>query len=277
LFGMAGVRDLHLVQHADGRPYVRDGRVYLTATCAGLGFFPQAHWGVFTLDLERPDRLEQVGQLFTRRDGMLLGDHAGQVVRDDEHGRWLVLTSAWGDFGTRRRDDVHVRHATTREDVLETERTSLPTTAGSWDPGLTQVDGRWHVSFVSSPSQDPFDFHPALAAGPRDAAPFERLALVGEADDLHRCEGPVLASVDGAWWLLASDGEQRDYPVFDLGMRRVGRLDAPYVSNIPHPQLVPLPDGGFLLVTFDGVPPFRGKLLGYGGHGNVVVMRSRPR
>ncbi|MBA2464317.1 MAG: hypothetical protein H0V42_04990, partial [Nocardioidaceae bacterium] len=76
LFGMTGIRDQHLVQHSDGTPYLKDGKAFFTATCAGLGFFQQAHWGVFSLDLADPTRLEQVAQLFSLRDGLLLGDHA---------------------------------------------------------------------------------------------------------------------------------------------------------------------------------------------------------
>jgi hypothetical protein len=75
------------------------------------------------------------------------------------------------------------------------------------------------------------------------------------------------------WWFLASDGTSRCYPVFDLQMRRKGRLDAPYETNIPHPQLVPLDDGTFLLVTFDG-SQYAKKVMGYGGHGDVLIMRS---
>ena len=281
LFGMAGVRDPHLVQHADGTPYVRDGKAYLTASCAGLGFFRQAHWGVFTLDLADPTELVPVGKLFTRRDGLLLGDHAGQVVRDDAGERWLVATSSWGDFEVDPAGrSVHVRHLTTTDDVLhgvhvlETEPTPLPTEHGAWDPGMTLVDGRWHVSFVESPSQEPFDFHPALAVAAAGGVWTDGLELVGSATGLHQCEGPVIAEVEGRRWLLASDGDDRHYPVFDLAMRRVGRLDAPYPTNIPHPTLVPLPEGGHLMVTFDGTP-FHDEVLGYGGHGDVVVMRSR--
>ena len=276
LFGMTGLRDPHLVQHADGSPYVRDGLVYLTATCAGAGFFRQAHWGVFTLDLAQPRELTQVGQLFFRRDGLLLGDHAGQVVLLDD-GTWLVATSSWGDFGPQ---GVHVRHTTTTADVLhgvhvlETEPTPLPTRVSAWDPGLTRVDGRWFVSFVESPSQDPFDFHPALAAARPGAAWDDGLERIGAAEDLHQCEGPVLVELEGRHWLLASDGDDRHYPVFDLTMRRVGRLDASYPTNIPHPQLVPLPDGGHLMVSFDGTG-FGGDVLGYGGHGDVVLFRCR--
>ena len=277
LFGMTGIRDQHLVQRSDGTPYVRDGKAYFTGTCAGLGFFQQAHWGVFTLDLAQPKRLEQVAQLYFRRDGLLLGDHAGQIVRDDDRDEWIVANSSWGDFDFK---GLHVRHLATTDDilsgvhVLETQRTALPTDQSSWDPGMTRIDGRWYVGFVESPSQKPFDFHPALAVAPKSAAWDERLQLVGAATELHQTEGPILAQVQGAWWFLASDGDARHYPVFDLSMRRVGRLDAPYETNIPHPQLVPLDDGGFLLVTFDGTQYAEG-LMGYGGHGDVLIMRSR--
>jgi hypothetical protein len=275
VFGMTGLRDPHLVQHADGRPYVRDGKVYLTWTCAGLGFFQQAHWGVFTLDLADPTRLQQVSQLFSRRDGRLLGDHAGQLVRDGD--RWHVATSSWGDFDF---DGVHVRHLTTTEDLLsgvhllQTEPTDLPTDVGSWDPGFSKVDGQWYLGFVESPSQDPFDFHPALSLTSSED-PWKGLTKVGAADDLHQCEGPILARVDDRWWFLASDGAGRSYPVFDLEMRRVGRLDAPYPTNIPHPQVLEREDGSWLMISFDGTQ-YAEKTMGYGGHGDVVIMGSRP-
>jgi hypothetical protein len=275
-FGMAGLRDPHLVQHADGRPYLEDGRAFLTWTCAGLGFFEQGHWGVFSLDLEDPRRLEQVAQLYVERGGLLLGDQAGQLVRDGD--RWLVANSSWGDFGTA---GVHVRHAVSSADllsgvhVLRTERTPLPTQAHCWDPGMTRIDGRWHVSFVEGPSVKPFRFHPAVARGPLPGAGewYDGLVPLGAATGLSQCEGPVLTRLGDAWRVLASDKHTRSFPVFDLGMAQAGRLRAPYPTNIPHPQLVPLPDGGHLLVTFDGTR-FGREVLGYGTHGDVVVMRA---
>ena len=276
LFGMVGLRDLHLVQHADGRPYTRAGRTYLTATCAGTGFFQQAHWGVFSFDAADPVDLRQEAQLFSTRDGFVLGDHAGQVVRTPDDRGWIVATSSWGDFEP---GSIHVRHAVTSDDVLhgvhvlETEPTPMPTTLGAWDPGLTLIDGRWHVSFVESSSQHPFRFWPRLAVGPPGADWTEGLEAVGERPRMRHCEGPILTRVDGTWWFLASDGGRRCYPVFTTGMERVGRVDAPYLTNIPHPQVVPMADGSHLILTFDGTR-FGDKVLGYGGHGDVVVMRS---
>lgn len=281
LFGMTGLRDPHLVQHADGTPYVRDARMFLTWTCAGLGFFGQAHWGVFAVDPADPGGMEQVAQLFVRRDGLLLGDHAGQLVRDGD--RWLIGNSSWGDFET---GGVHVRHGVSTADllagvhVIETEPTTMPTPLDTWDPGFTRVDGRWLTSYVESASQRPFRFHPALAQAHGDE-PWSGLERVGGADHLSQCEGPVLVERHGRHWLLASDGADRRYPVFDLAMRPAGQLEAPYASNIPHPQLVPREDGSWLLFTFDGTPTdrrtVRGSVMGYGGHGDVLVMSAPGR
>jgi hypothetical protein len=277
LFGMTGLRDPHLVQHADGSPYARDGRQFLTWTSAGLGFFQQAHWSVWSFDPASPRDMRLEAQLFSRRDGLVLGDHAGQLVR--HQGRWLVATSSWGDFAP---GNIHVRHAETDADllsgvhVIDTEPTSLPTDQGTWDPSLLLEDGSWHVAFVESPSQDPFDFHPALARGPEGSAeaPWSAdLELVAAAKDLTQCEGPSVAKVGSATWLLASDKFGQNYPVFDLDGQRRGRLDAPYPTNIPHPQLVPDPAGGWWMVTFDNAQYAEG-VMGYGGHGDVVLMHS---
>jgi hypothetical protein len=312
-FGMVGVRDPHLVQASDGAPYVRGGKAYLTMTCAGLGFFHQAHWGVFTLDLDDPTKLEHVAQLFFDRDGLVLGDHAGQIVVDGD--QFHVLVSSWGDFAP---GSIHVRRAVTTSNVLwgthvlRTEPLRLPTDLGTWDPALTRLDDRWYVGFVASPSQGhPFDFHPALAVSAVGSAYEERLTLVGADDRLHQCEGPILArvpdglvsttadvvstgsttltggatrgdvvstgSTTGEWRLLASDADAQEFPVYDLAMRRLGSLKAPYGSNIPHPQVITVPgehELRRLMITFDGTQ-YAEPVMGYGGHGDLVIMAAQ--
>jgi hypothetical protein len=57
-----------------------------------------------------------------------------------------------------------------------------------------------------------------------------------------------------------------------------GELDAPYVSNIPHPMVTPLPVNGntkWIMVTFDGTMYYEPK-LGYGTHGDFYVMDGQP-
>ena len=164
--------------------------------------------------------------------------------------------------------------------VIDTEPAPLPTEHCTWDPSLLLHDGSWRVAFVESPSQKPFALPSRPRARPRGirrrepGSPWsDGLELVAAADDLTQCEGPIFAQVGSETWLLASDKVGQNYPVFDLDGQRRGRLDAPYPTNIPHPQLVPDPAGGWWMVTFDNTQ-YAERVMGYGGHGDVVLMHS---
>jgi hypothetical protein len=278
-FGEAGVRDPHVVTHADGKPFIRDGKVYLTLTQAGLGFFQAAHWGVWTLDLDDPRRLEQVANLFFRRNGVVLGDHAGHIVYDDDRREFILAMSGWGDFEFR---GVHVHYTRTRANVLSgvhvlpTTRMPLPTDVSSWDPAIARIDGRWHVAFVESPSQSPaFIFHPAIAVSRRGGG-LDRLTLAGRDESVDQTEGTILQKIGGRWYLLASDGDARNYRVYDLRVNLLGHLNAPYGTNIPHPMVFPISERSrtrYMMVTFDGTQ-YAEPVLGYGTHGDFLVMSA---
>lgn len=291
-FGQLGLRDPHLVTRADGTPYIQGGKAYFTFTQAGLGFFETAHWGVWTLDLATY-RLEQVGNLFFQRDGLdrVLGDHAGHLVRDDANRRWIVTNSTWGDFAN---DSVEVNWTSLRSSVdvlhgvhlLRTRRLRLPTAdlpsaaVGQWDPHVVRIQGRWYVAFVNA--RRFFDFYPALARS-RRGGDLTDLELVGADAEKVETEGTVLQRFGGRWYLLASNGDaspeaiRGQYPVYDLTMEQVGTLDAPHPTNIPWPMVVPVAEKGrtrWLLVTFNGTQ-YVEPLLGYGTHGDVVVMEAQ--
>jgi hypothetical protein len=243
--------------------------------------FDTAHTSVWSLD---PATLElsHRSDLFFRRPDRpgAYGDHATHLLRDGD--RWLVATSTWGDFDRRRPGaTLSVTLAESTDDLLtgrhllDTRVLVLPTTGlksvGVWDPHLVRTDDGWLVGFVSAPRF--FRFHPALAAGPS----LDALSLRSAATDRIATEGTTLMQLDGTWRVLASDGrdgrrgQRRGYPVFDLDLREVGSLDAPYPTNIPWPTLVPVGDS-WLLVGFNG-RPYGGPLPGYGTHGDVVFAR----
>lgn len=287
-FGQLGLRDVRFVTEDDGRP-LRDGdALWLTATSAGPGFFDTAHTSVWRVD---PALLEVAhsADLFFRRPDRpgVFGDHATHLVRSGDE--WLVATSTWGDFetprtraGRRTPAGVRVTLAETGADllhgahVLDTRELPLPTdgltSIATWDPHLVRRDGQWLVGFVSA--RRFFDFHPALAAGPS----LDDLRLLGAAADRRSTEGTTLVEVDGRMMVLASDGrdsqrgQRARFPVFDLTMADLGLLDAPYPTNLPWPSVVHV-DGAWLMATFNGRAA-GGRLLGYGTHGDLVVMRS---
>ncbi|HVD35207.1 MAG TPA: hypothetical protein VNB93_05690, partial [Rubrobacter sp.] len=80
---------------------IKDNKLYLTLTTAGLDFVSTAHWGVYTLDLSNytsPTALKEVGKLFWNREGKVMGDHAGHIVYDDTNRKFIIGASTWGDF-----------------------------------------------------------------------------------------------------------------------------------------------------------------------------------
>ncbi|WP_193613761.1 hypothetical protein [Nocardioides lijunqiniae] len=291
-FGQLGLRDPHLVTRADGTPYIKDNLAYLTFTQAGLGFFETAHWGVWTMDV-RTFELKQVANLFFQRDGnnTVLGDHAGHIVLDEANDRWIIANSTWGDFTG---ESVQVNYLTLPKrrsplrgvHVLRTRKLPLPTTqlpsaaVGQWDPHLVRIRRRWYVGFVNARAF--FNFYPALARS-RPGDDFTDLRLVGADDAKVETEGPVLQKFGERWYVMASNGDaspaaiKGQYPVYDLTMKQVGRLDAPHPTNIPWPMVIPVPLRNrrtrWLMVTFNGTQ-LNEDLLGYGTHGDLIVMRA---
>jgi hypothetical protein len=286
-WGRAGVRDPHVVTWADGTPFIADGKVYLTLTNAGLGFFQFAHWGVYTLDLadNTLNGLQQVGNIFWERDGHVVGDHAGHIVYDDAIGAFRLLVSNWGTFTG---NGVLINSAVVKGDVLHGVNVirnptvqTLPTDVSRWDPHMVRIDGRWYIAFVESPSQNPFVFRPALAVGPRTGA-FSNFTLVGRDANRTMTEGMVMQKIGGKWYVLCSSSRDEGppdggrYRIYDLNMRFLAFLNAPYPTNIPHPMVFPVPitetqRTRYRMVTFDGTQ-YHDDILGYGTHGDFYTM-----
>jgi hypothetical protein len=281
-FGQLGLRDVRLVTDADGTPVRDDTRLLFTATHAGPGFFDAAHTGVWAID---PDgwRPEHRADLYFRRADLpgVYGDNATHLVRDG--GRWLVATSTWGDFD-RPHKKASVADTLAESDadllrgrhVLDARPLPLPTdgltSVGTWDPHLVRIEDRWHVGFVTASKF--FKFRPALAVGDD----LDHLELVAADARRTATEGTTLLQIGDEWRVLASDGRQgprgsrAQFPVFDLGLRELGRLDAPYPTNLPWPTLARV-DDRWVMLTFNGAK-VGGDLVGYGSHGDLVVMTS---
>jgi hypothetical protein len=103
----------------------------------------------------------------------------------------------------------------------------------------------------------------------------------------------MMQKVRGKWYVFCSSGSGEitdedagpsTYRIYELerdqfgGLKYFGKLKAPFVSNIPHPMVTPLPVNGntkWIMLTFD-VTDFYGwtgpEPLDYGTHGKFYVM-----
>ncbi|MFB9619001.1 hypothetical protein [Brooklawnia cerclae] len=271
-FGHVGLRDPQLVTDAFGAAVLREGRVLVTFTCAGPGDVTCAHWGLFSIDPANPLDPSPEAAVFFARDGLIVGDHAGQLIVQDEGADAIVST--WGTFDPAD-PQVLVRRAALPGlpgpgvQVVDAEPFPLPTDVSCWDPSLTRYAGYDYVGFTECWRFVPeFEFRPALARRRADDphAAFDRIG----ADTMHlQTEGTLFVRERGEPLLLASDAKARDYPVYRLDMSRIGRVQAPYESGIPHPCLVRLPGRPAFMMTSDDTP--WDASLPPGSHGDLVV------
>ncbi|QNE16719.1 hypothetical protein F1D05_00905 [Kribbella qitaiheensis] len=246
-YGQAGIRDPVIVSLPDGRPYIRGHQLYFTLTNHGLaGGIPAAHMGVFRMDLRDYTRVEEIGKIYQqRRDGAVLGDHAGQVIYDPAIRRFRVLAVTFGDADVY--GDFATEYTTSGADVLHgVHLLRSKIVAQGIDPYAVRVDGRWRLALSLSGRTYSYafgddDFREPMVAGVNDNAGIYY-------------EGTKMAKIGPHWYILSSSGS--DYRVYDLAAGLVGTLDAPHPSGwIPHPMVLPVPVGPntrFIQLSMDG-------------------------
>lgn len=246
-FGQAGIRDPNIVTAPDGRPYIKDGKLYFTLTNNGsAGGIPAGHMGVLRMSLRDFGDLEEVGKIFLERQGLVLGDHAGHVVVDPAACIHRVFSVTFGDYDLSNAG--RIEYSTSRADVLHgvSVLTPRPVVAGI-DPFPVRIEDRWWLALSDAGRTTLHRFE--------DDA-FRRPVLIAENDnggEYH--EGTELSRIGGRWYVLSSGGT--DYRVYDLRARLPGTLDAPHPSGwIPHPMVLPLAVRGnrtrYLQLSMDG-------------------------
>ena len=86
--GQAAIRQ---VTHADGAPYLTDGRFWFTFSSRGLAT-SEACQGVMSIDPSVFDPKFEGVIVFDRGDGLLRNDYAAHVFYDDEAREWRAVT-----------------------------------------------------------------------------------------------------------------------------------------------------------------------------------------
>ena len=106
-----GQADPQIVQTTDGKPLIRDGRLYICFTTRGFERIFDSYQGVYSLDLDSFELRLEGAMFFGKGDGIMYGFHATKVVYDTATEQYLVMTTTHEDTHT-------LAWATTKADLL---------------------------------------------------------------------------------------------------------------------------------------------------------------
>lgn len=95
-----GQADPQVIQTTDGKPLIRDGRLYICFTTRGFERIFDSYQGVYSLDLDSYELRLEGALFFGKGDGIMYGFHATKVVYDPSTEEYLVMTTTHEDTHT---------------------------------------------------------------------------------------------------------------------------------------------------------------------------------
>lgn len=278
-----GVRDITVATFRDGTPFIRDGWVYVTATCggSGLGEGQQVVLRINTTSYE----VELTGVLFSEsRSGKAYNDTAGQLMYDEERDTWFWFASGWGTTQNGPDGNAHSYVGSTKVDplhgvhIIETDDMNLPNTgngANVYDPFVVYDEsaGAWRCIHNYS------NLDVMAVSETTDESFTSGWSTVDKYTSNGGTEGGKITKVDGEYVSLYKDSSvtndmvSADYPSLSTNRQGID-LDVNPLGNTAHPMIVPVQRGDmtrYLLLAFDQSKVFG---LGSRSRGAMWVFES---
>ena len=95
-----GQADPQIIQTTDGKPLIRDGRLYICFTTRGFERIFDSYQGVYSIDVDSYELRLEGALFFGKGDGLMYGFHATKVVYDPKAEEYLVMTTTHDDTHT---------------------------------------------------------------------------------------------------------------------------------------------------------------------------------
>lgn len=106
-----GQADPQIVQTTDGKPLIRDGRLYICFTTRGFERIFDSYQGMYSIDLDSYELRLEGALFFGKGDGIMYGFHATKVVYNPETKEYYVMTTTHEDTHT-------LAYCSTKADIL---------------------------------------------------------------------------------------------------------------------------------------------------------------
>ena len=251
-----GQADPQIVQTTDGKPLIRDGRLYICFTTRGFERIFDSYQGVYSLDVDSYELRLEGALFFGKGDGIMYGFHATKVVFDPEAQEYLVMTTTHEDTHTlawarSKADLLHGMH------YLECEELDFPHnyTRGAGfnteDPDFfyDSEAGKWRLAYCALKDKSYVTY---LCESDEWNGTYRQIAESKQNNNT----GIRITEVGGRRYVL-SGGSETTFYIYDYPtLAYVGTFQQQYANGgfRGWPTIVPLPYGNYeryLWITFD--------------------------
>lgn len=251
-----GQADPQIIQTTDGRPLIRDGRLYVCFTTRGFERILDSYQGIYSIDIDSFELRLEGALFFGKGDGLMYGFHATKVVYDPAREEYLVMTTTHEDTHTlawarTKADLLHGVH------FLECEELDFPHnyTRGKGynteDPDFfyDSEAKKWRLAYCALKDKSYVTY---LCESDAWNGPY---SLVAESKQNNNT-GIRITEVGGRRYVLSGGSETTfyiyDYPTLDY----LGTFQQQYANGgfRGWPTIVPIPYGNYeryLWITFD--------------------------
>jgi hypothetical protein len=253
--GSFGYLNHRVITLADGTPYKRDGKHYLTCTVPVSRSFVGQFMAILSFD-PITYTLEMVGHVLFRWNGIVGSASVGTCVYDDDTGVWHVVAATWG-IGAQA-NGIDQIYGTTTRDLLSPGVTVIDATTvdcgGStnsvYDAAIRRDDsGTWHIAAIETNARANWSAHNARYYTATDLATWTEV----RADDTITTDGVQWAKIGGDWYILG--GSTDGFRAWDSTLQNKTAALTSWSSGGPGSLIVfaSFPAHPSLLVTDDGV------------------------
>ena len=251
-----GQADPQVIQTTDGKPLIRDGRLYICFTTRGFERIFDSYQGVYSIDIDSFELRLEGAMFFGKGDGLMYGFHATKVVYDPVTEEYLVMTTTHEDthtlaWASTKADLLHGMH------YLECKELDFPHnyTRGhgynTEDPDFFYDSdaGKWRLAYCALKDKSYVTY---LCESDNWNGNY---TLVAESK-YNNNTGIRITEVGGKRYVLSGGSETTfyiyDYPTLDYR----GTFQQQYANGgfRGWPTIVPIPYGNYeryLWITFD--------------------------
>ena len=255
-----GQADPQIIQTTDGKPLIRDGRLYVCFTTRGFEQIPDSYQGVYSLDIDSYELRLEGALLFGKGDGKMYGFHATKVVYNPDTEEFLVMTTTHGDTHT-------LAYCSTKSDILHgmhfleckeldfphnyTRGEQLSTKYKTEDPDFfyDAEAKKWRLAYCALKDKSYVTY---LCESDKWNGPY---TLIAESSKNNNT-GIRITTVGGRRYVL-SGGSETTFYIYDYPtLRYEGTFNQQYANGgfRGWPTIVPIPYGNYeryLWITFD--------------------------